>query len=342
MRINIYGVGRSGTKAVQLWAAYLLAQEFGAVWVGYEPFRYQDRTLKPSSRGRTLHRNTPLFLDDEREASEDFRRFCEDLGRHDVGVTKFVRANGRINAIEKIMQPDLSLLIVRDLYQVLASIAVRTWNLVEDNFEWNRLCRSARRLYPFLEERGRLRPTTDKLTRDAIYWFTMNQYALDNLDNTLAISYDNLGSVEVVLARHGLWSHLAPISDPMFRGDNIHHNYPLEGLPHSEADSSRGEGRRKNINGMIGFVERHALRLTRGRRPFGRLGIWTSDEHAGTMCRISKETDHASEPPFYPRSRVVVCPNDFFDELSERVGRSLETALKRASVESDDGPVGGR
>ena len=43
MKVNIYGVGRSGTKAVQLYIAYLLARKFVKVWVNYEPSHWKDR-----------------------------------------------------------------------------------------------------------------------------------------------------------------------------------------------------------------------------------------------------------------------------------------------------------
>ena len=38
MHISIYGVGRSGTKAIQLYLSYLLAQKHGQVWINFEPY----------------------------------------------------------------------------------------------------------------------------------------------------------------------------------------------------------------------------------------------------------------------------------------------------------------
>lgn len=218
MRAAIYGVGRSGTKALQLWAAASLAQTYDAVWVTYEPFHWQDRKLTPSQRGQALHRSLPFFT----EQAEGLDTLLADTLNQPVSVTKMIRANGRVAAVERVLQPDVSILVIRDLYSVLESIAVENWNLV-DKRDWRRLCEEAASLYPFLA--AVLRPTTDKILTTAVFWFAMNHHALQHSpDYTHVVRYTDLASLG------GRFDFLRGRIDD-YPGDNLHRDWPLQDVP---------------------------------------------------------------------------------------------------------------
>ena len=44
--ILIYGVGRSGTKAIQLYLSYLIALQEEKMWINYEPYFWLTRKTK--------------------------------------------------------------------------------------------------------------------------------------------------------------------------------------------------------------------------------------------------------------------------------------------------------
>lgn len=132
LRINIFGVGRSGTKAVQLWLAYMLANKYGEVLVNYEPFHHLSKSGGQSEWGKRIHLSLPFLTRQTEYSGNSFPSFCRTLTRHPIVITKFIRATGRINLINAYTKPDLSFLVVRDLYEVLNSVGKLTWNLFDD------------------------------------------------------------------------------------------------------------------------------------------------------------------------------------------------------------------
>lgn len=334
-KINIYGIGRSGTKAIQLWFAYLLAQKYETVWLNYEPFLFRTRTLEPTNRGQLMHKTIPLFIPEGIQVEREFQRFCRDLASHKVVVTKFIRANGRINAIDKLMQPDLSLLVVRDLYQVLESILLQDFCLVQNDYDWHRLCQQARELYPFLEDMGFLQKSTNKLIKTAVYWFVTNKYALDNLENTMVVDFKNYQSLGLLSAHLGLDSR--DISDSMFRGDNIHNFYPLKDLSQS---STRNSSVETLLNKIVMKLDKLNRKNTpQSIRPFLNSIIMSNpliaNETIGSLCSIStnQSQDKNSIISSALKVKPIVPKLDFLDELSYQVQSALDATLERQNLE---------
>lgn len=223
MRINIFGVGRSGTKAIQLYITYLLAKKYGYVWLNYEPFRYQTRKLGGGfRRGIEIHQNIPLLLDhDINYWNQQFEKFCIDLvAQHEVVVSKFIRGNGRINIINQYTQPDLSFLVVRDLYEILRSSAKANWCIVS-KWEWETLIQEANQLDINITNKSYF---ADKLYVVALYWYIMNKYALENAKNVIIIGYKQLDMLQKYC-----WKMIGQtkinIDNPLFHGSNIHNDY---------------------------------------------------------------------------------------------------------------------
>jgi hypothetical protein len=59
-KVAIFSVGRSGSKALQLYIGTGLAKEYGTVRVNYEPFMYAEKSLgETCSYGKHLDKNIP-------------------------------------------------------------------------------------------------------------------------------------------------------------------------------------------------------------------------------------------------------------------------------------------
>jgi hypothetical protein len=138
MNILIFGVGRSGTKAVQLYLSYLLSQKNGSAWINYEPYFWLNRkTVSINYEGLYHHSSSPHIATDPSQLSRRHRNFLQQLSNHKEDViTKFIRGNGRTRAIIPLIQPDHTFVIVRDLYQVLKSVLRTNWDFLSVGFEY--------------------------------------------------------------------------------------------------------------------------------------------------------------------------------------------------------------
>lgn len=124
-RVCIHGVGRSGTKIVQLATCLGLAREHGRCDVVYEPFHWADRGCSTISEpGVREHRRLPLVLSAADEADEDSPSLRATLAsRGGVPmVAKFIRGLGRIGLIDRLASPHCTIVVIRPLIGVLQSL----------------------------------------------------------------------------------------------------------------------------------------------------------------------------------------------------------------------------
>ncbi len=230
MKINIYGVGRSGTKAVQLYLSYLLAKKYGTVKINYEPFLMRTRHLGDLTKeGMYLHKELPFFIHDD-FSNKRLADFLIRMSEGDHITTKFIRACGRSTAINRIMKPDYTIIIVRDLYGVLQSIANETWNM-ETN--WDKFLNEASEIYPNLND---YKVTSNKMILHAIYWYAMNKYMLEHTEvsnSTFILRYEEIKKLADIFKNILPTKNLA-VDDPMFMGNNIHTNFPLTSINNKE------------------------------------------------------------------------------------------------------------
>lgn len=125
LTVCIHGVGRSGTKIVQLATCLGLARAYGRCDTVYEPFHWAHRGCTvPSAPGIREHRRLPLFLSDTETASVDSRYLRAKMApRGNVPlVGKFIRGNGRIGLIDRLVAPDRTIVVLRSLPHVLQSV----------------------------------------------------------------------------------------------------------------------------------------------------------------------------------------------------------------------------
>lgn len=124
-RVCIHGVGRSGTKIVQLAACLGFAREYGRCDVVYEPFHWADRRCTVVSEpGVREHQRLPLFLSRGEEATGESRFLGAVLAaRGGVPiVAKFIRGLGRIGLIDRLVPPHRTIVVIRPLSGVLQSL----------------------------------------------------------------------------------------------------------------------------------------------------------------------------------------------------------------------------
>lgn len=242
-KINIYGVGRSGTKAVQVYIAYLFAQQHHSVWLNYEPYYWLSTKGGFSFEGWKYNTTDFQLCAAEDQLSSKHQRFVKKLVSHEgmPVVTKFIRANGRIKQIDDIIQPDYSFVIIRDLYQVLSSLLQMPWDYFRlytlplgRRSVWDRLLKDAYQNEILdskqLDEIASINVDEDRITQAAFYWYAMNIMALrQERENLFFIPYEELNQIERILKGNKMIDETAPsISNSLFKGSGIHSSYPLK------------------------------------------------------------------------------------------------------------------
>lgn len=316
MKINIYGVGRSGTKAVQLWFSALLAQKYGQVRVNFEPLRYLTRKLEATYYGWRIHQKTPYLLEDSKEVSAAFVRFANGLGQYPVTTTKFIRATGRIAAFDQVMQPDISILVVRDLYGVLNSILTENWGLTDTQDEWLRLCAEARIQYPDMAKR--FKPMTNKLLQNALYWFAVNDYALTHLpEHVWVVPYEQMADdlYGLVQQKSKLGEPAWRLDAPQFRGAAIHGDKTIVDVNPPPPATVLKSVLPSNIYSII------AKRIEK--------------EEIGSFARLNDKMSISQSDTTgvkVQKVRALAQPHPFLDELNQRIQARLESVLKKQNT----------
>ncbi len=237
MHILIYGVGRSGTKAIQLYLSYLLALKEENVWINYEPYFWLSRKTKAVNfEGFYHHTHSPHFAKEAGEFTGAHRKFLKNLAHHDGSiVTKFIRGNGRIEAINEVIKPDHCLIIVRDLYEVLLSVMRTEWDFWSVGWDyqvdWESFIKEIRGKELIENFDGILNQIEDRIDQNALYWYAMNLAALkSNSQGVHWIEYKRIGEIEDLARRIFNLNELPEVfRQEKFSGENLHRNFPLEG-----------------------------------------------------------------------------------------------------------------
>lgn len=318
MKINIYGVGRSGTKALQLYLAYMFAKEEGSARINYEPYNYYTRTGPLNFHGIYHHYNSALFADNADQLNPAHRKFIQSLAKNDniTTITKFVHATGRIGAISEIMKPDLNIVVVRDLYPVLSSLARMNWDFLSFGYKllrksyvsiWDNLVREIEQKNIVADFGSIKNKINDKITMNALYWYAMNMSALNHQDEkTIFINYRDLHLLPGMLAQKGIKIDSGvQISDAMFKGTNVHKNYPLKDIKRFKYAKTASK-LKSNIN-QYNYLLRGS-----SKKPL-------FDFPSGTIVGINQVVDNTgvSEEDFH--IEVKIKPNPLMDHFDQTV-----------------------
>lgn len=316
--LAIYGVGRSGTKAVQLYLAYQLAATFGDVWINYEPYFWLDRkTFDLNYEGYYHHATAPHFTHSSKDFTAKHIRFLKRLTRHESPmVTKFIRGNGRIDAINEIIQPDLTIVVIRDLYEVLISLLKNNWDFWSIGFEypisWNDFVEEVRQKELLDRFDWVMNRIHDRIDQNAFYWYSMNLAALRSREKNIRfLPYRRIRETED-LAQEFIPSKNRPaINEPRFSGDYIHSDFPLRSIS--------PEHRRTSIlNNLL-----YKAQLT------NRYGILMPYRRMGSRAVINEDFQ-VIENLRLPQTDVHIEQKELFDFFNEDIVQKL--AARRAET----------
>jgi hypothetical protein len=311
MHVLIFGVGRSGTKAVQLYLSYLFAQKKGSAWVNYEPYFWLNRkTSIINYEGLYHHASSPHLARNPDRFTRRHRNFLQQLSKHDEDiVTKFIRGNGRIAAIVPMLQPDNTIVIVRDLYQVLTSVLRTNWDFLSVGFEyklnWDLFMKEVRdsglvdRL-DWCDEQ-----ITDRLDRNAFYWYVMNLAALEYAtEKTDFIEYSEISKIESLAKGIFGAMEMPSIASPMFNGDYIHGDYPLL------SDNPRYSAK-ELLNGFL-----YKSQLT------DKYGMYLSTRSVGDKVTVNDEY-MLIESPEPKATKLSIEKKDLYEYFNQEISKKL-------------------
>lgn len=318
MHISIYGVGRSGTKAIQLYLSYLLAQKHGQVWINFEPYFWIDRkTNFVNYEGFYHHSTSPHLLKDASKLSSGHLRFLKKLTnqKHPI-VTKFIRGNGRIDAINQILKPDYNFIIVRDLYQVLISVLKTNWDFLSVGFEyrmnWVNFIKEIRKSGIVKEFDWCVEKIYDRLDQNAFYWYVMNLAALEcSYSPTYFLDYKAIQEIERIAREIIQPGKPERISNPALNGDYIHGDYPL-------------------ISPEIRHTKTELLNSALYKTKFiDKYGIYIPNRKIGSQAMINDEYQ-LIESTHTPQTKVAIEKKDLYEFFNEDIRQKLAVKRKNA------------
>ena len=311
MHISIYGVGRSGTKAIQLYLSYLLAQKHDSVWINYEPYFWLDRkTTTLNYEGFYHHSTSPHIVSDPGKLSTGHIRFLKKLTKPNKPiVTKFIRGNGRINAINQILQPDYNFIIVRDLYQVLISVLKTNWDFLSVGFEyrmsWEKFINEVKKTGIVEQYDWCIDRIYDRLDQNAFYWYVMNLAALQcSFKPTYFLDYKSIQEIEGIANDIIQPKEKESIKNPILSGDYIHGDFPLISPPskHSKSDL---------LNSVLYKTQ-----------IIDKYGYYIPNRRIGNASSINEEYQliESSSPP---QTKVTIEKKDLYEFFNEDIRTKL-------------------
>ena len=238
MNILIFGVGRSGTKAVRIYLAYYMAKYINkCLWLNYEPYYWLSNGII-NYEGVYQNVNSKQIMNAEDKLSKRHIRFIKNMKHSKLPtLTKFIRGNGRIDQICEIHQPEYIIGVIRPLDQVLASLNKFNWDFFSvgsiKDFKnsrikiWNRFINDVATSDLLNSEKDFEIFESVKLDenwefRNAFYWYVMNLALLNSKkknDNFILINYDNftMDSAKAIKDIFKINNNILDIKDPLFR-----------------------------------------------------------------------------------------------------------------------------
>lgn len=323
MHLSIFGVGRSGTKAIQLYLSYLIALREGRVWINYEPYFWLDRkTHLINYEGFLHHYTTPQLMTHADCFSKTHLTFLNKLKAPNSSiVTKSIRSNGRIEKLTEVFEPDHTIIVIRDLYPVLKSLSKTQWDFwaYEWGFShsWERFTEEIRRNFPMDNFDWCLEQIKNQADRNAFYWYVMNLAALRAVvPNSFLVEYGNIKEVDIIARR--IFKDIPDeetIDQPFFNGDNLHNDFPLHSAPRNH----------RLTNSLNTFFQKSGL--------LSRLGLYLPYENIGSEAALNRHED-----VFYEEGNEVsirrfsVEKKDFYEYCIEDINKRISFFKKRNQV----------
>lgn len=321
MKINLFGVGRSGTKALQLFLGFFLARRYGSVWLNYEPYYWKNRFLSELNyRGIYHHIDASLIMEKD-ELSLSHKNFLVELQKNkEAVITKFIRGCGRIDSINGVMKPDYSFVVIRDLYSILNSIAAYDWDLLGVNLihknDWTKLIEevSSKNKLGISYDPNKF---TDKLEKNAFYWYVMNKIALKNQD-AIFLDFHNMNQIFSFAEKIGLKPD-EDIYDKKFNGHLLHQDKTLITL------NEKAKIKKNNLFYQFMMRDIHLF----SKLPFA-CQMFPFQEIGESSVAVQECMDYELAKP-YSKTRLQVKEKVIFNRLNEEIKEEMTQKIKQQS-----------
>lgn len=226
--INIFGVGRSGTKSIQVYLAYILAKQNTEVWINYEPYFWLNRKLGyRSKKGIYFDTKEDFFTNSLSSLSSKHIKYLSGLAEgNSCIVNKFIRGHGRINEINKIIKPNHTIIVVREVFGVLNSLKKTGFDLFSTG-KFSQVNYFKKQVSDFrktslynIEHEKLIREANNELRKNALIWYFYNLTLLD-YKNAFFVDFENLKAIENY-AHKELNTNIKFEKNSTFNGHNIH------------------------------------------------------------------------------------------------------------------------
>ena len=309
---------------MQLYIAYLLAEQYGSVHLNYEPYFWLTRSGPVSFAGLIHHLHSPQFSIDKKDFSTGHQNYLRNttLGKK-VVVTKYIRGNGRILPIEAITQPDHNIIVIRNVRSVLESLLYMDWDFSTVGYSYFPYSRFSfwRAIKEYLLTLGEVeleeylgKYKSDPISRNAFYWYTMNRFAIENLpQNHLVVRYEDLSQLENWAKAAFNLDEKVPVNQrALFEGKKVHQQFPLEDVepPHISRNGQR-------TNELIYY-------LSKGRGRF--LQKFLKRQPIGNVVQKNNSSSPKpnSQNPSSSKLKATIAPDVLLDFLQKDIDRRIE------------------
>ena len=211
MKIFIFGIGRSGTSLLtELVREIIYHSEKIKPMCIYEPFIWgediwdkdylsennlYEKMSSISYEGIYNHLKLPLFIIDNQISNNEYLKKIITRGeKNQNSIIKFVRANGRVNLINKIEPKAKHIFIIRNPVDTMNSVVSHgsllgnEWHKSDDD----RMYKELKKMNHYLSTKKH----TNLFRKELDWWFYMNQFYLENTTklgiDSLFLSFDYL------------------------------------------------------------------------------------------------------------------------------------------------------
>ena len=227
--------------------SYILAQQSGQVRVNNEPMRWLSRRGPVSFAGQQFLIDQRFFSRPKESLDKGFLEFISKLNRPEVPtVSKFVSGSAFAHQINREMNPDMTIVIIRKVEDVLSSISGSSWDYfslilprlgnldIMDQFMDSESVRMA-----MSEHMVDSASINTRVRTNALYWYLVNSHLLElSGENIYFIPFERIKFFSDVLKSKIMscdTSIVSSIDNPMFYDSNLAGDYPLTGDAQSTA-----------------------------------------------------------------------------------------------------------
>ena len=328
MKINIFGVGRSGTTAIVLYFSYWLAKLEKEIWVNNEPFHWHSRKGPISMEGQDLFFKSGFVMDEKEVLNKRLKNFVNNLTHNRKHVTtKFVAGSGFYKQINQVTQPDHTVIVIRNIYDVLKSVSGSEWDFLTiyspiisgHKDGWKHFRAAVEKKNLLKNHDFTLADIKTKEEHNALYWYLINLKLLESADDTVHIlPFEKMEELIIPLTSSILKieeSELLPIKIPLFYDKNLGGDYPL-----TQENRLLRNNKYKNLVNELIFMFNNNLKMNIPFLPFktGSKATLSTDESS-----LIKHTTSKKNPPVQLEDDSII--HKFQKDIESKINQHKNT-----------------